>query len=137
MLLEILKTVFGVLYPLYGDRRRLRLTVHRAFFSNTNRECYFVNATNLSKSRDVEITHVWFEGKRQVPILQVDRPLPKRLKPDETWETWIEVERLTPDVLANVFILARARLSTGSIIKSKKNEDVPSTGTVPGGPIHG
>jgi hypothetical protein len=63
-----------------------------------------------------------------------DRPLPKRLKPDETWETWVDVGRV-PDVGDKVYKLGRARLSTGVVIKSRKNAAVPEQGSVPGGPV--
>jgi hypothetical protein len=134
VLLELLKPVIDPLRSWVADRRRVRLRVHRAVFGN-DRECYFINATNLSRSREVEITHVWFDSLPQIAALESDRPLPKRLKPDETWETWVDVERVPPDLRATAYTLARARLSTGAVIKSRKNERVPHQGTVPGGPI--
>jgi hypothetical protein len=97
--------------------------------------CYFINATNLS-TRDIEITHVWLECNPDLHIVQPDRVLPKRLKPDETWETWIEAYRV-PDSCGDPQILARARLSTGAVVQSVKNENVPSVGFIPGGPIAG
>jgi hypothetical protein len=115
-------------------QRRLRLTVHEAIFLPNGSLCYFINATNLSE-RDIEITHVWFDCEPQFHVFQADRPLPKRLKPDETWETWIEVDRLPGWVHENPYKLARARLSTGAVIESQKNENVPERGSVPGGPI--
>lgn len=50
---------------------------------------YFVKVTNLSSARDVVITHVWFEAAPTVHPLLRERPLPQRLRPDETWEAWI------------------------------------------------
>jgi hypothetical protein len=97
--------------------------------------CYFINATNLS-DREIEITHIWFDCDPDIHVMQPDRPLPKRLKPDETWETWIEAYRV-PDACGEPFTLARARLSTGVIVTSEKNENVPSQGFIPGGPIKG
>ena len=116
------------------NQRRLRLTVHRAVFQHNNLLCYFINVTNLSE-RELEITHVWFDCKPQVHALQPDRPLPKRLKPDETWETWIEAHRLPAWVHKDPYHLTRARLSTGAVVESQKNESVPDQGYVPGGPI--
>lgn len=115
-------------------QRRLRLTVHIAYFLYNGAECCFINATNLSL-RDVEITHIWFECEPQIHVFQRDRPLPKRLKPDETWETWLRVDRLPSHIYQNPHKLARARLSTGKIIESQKNDNVPPQGLVPGGPI--
>jgi len=70
-----------------------------------------------------------------VPANEPARPLPKRLKPDESWETWVDVARLPEHLHEAVYGLARARLSNGVTIKSKKNEEVPQEGNVPGGPI--
>ena len=117
-------------------QRRLSVTVHRAVFQHTNAICYFINVTNLS-DREIEVTHVWFETGPQVHALQPDRPLPKRLQPDESWETWIEAHRLPAWVHQDPYHLARARLSTGAVVESQKNEDVPDQGYVPGGPIGG
>jgi hypothetical protein len=61
--------------------------------------------------------------------------LPKRLKPDETWETWVEVNRIPSELHEDAYTLARVRLSTGKIIESAKNTEVPESGIVPGGPI--
>jgi hypothetical protein len=132
---KLLEFVAETLWTGIGGRRRLRLLVHRAYFSGDVRECYFINATNLSHDREIEITHVWFDVTPKVFAMPPDRPLPKRLKTDETWETWVEADRLPRDLGDRVYTLARARLSTGRVVKSRKNEDVPSEGTVPGGPI--
>jgi hypothetical protein len=135
MIFDIAKTVAEHVWVAFGGRRRLRLAVHRAFFVATGRECFFVNATNLSAERELEITHVWFDCKPQVVALQIDRMLPKRLKPDETWETWVDVDRIPTNLHASAYTLARARLSNGKVVKSIRNIDVPPVGTVPGGPI--
>jgi hypothetical protein len=111
------------------------LLVHHAYFTITRRACYFLNVTNLSRDREVEITHVWFALDPQIHALIPDRPLPKRLKPDETWETWVEADRLPSDLGEKIFTLGRVRLSNGREVKSRKNKRVPSQGTVPGGPI--
>jgi hypothetical protein len=134
MLFDILKTVFEKAWAAFGGRRRIRLAVHRAYFLN-GRECFFVNVTNLSNEREIEITHVWFDCKPQVSALQPDRLLPKRLKPDETWETWVDVYLIPDELHETAFTLARVRLSNGTIIKSIQNTDVPDRGIVPGGPI--
>jgi hypothetical protein len=118
-----------------SQERRLRLTVHLAAFTRTGVLCYFINATNLS-GREIEITHIWFDCDPQIPALQPDRILPKQLKPDESWETWVEASRLPPHC-DDPYTLARARLSTGQVFQSQKNDNVPDQGFIPGGPIGG
>ena len=131
MMTELFKFLLSLILPLFSERRKIRLAVHRARFLHSNRDCYFVNVTNLSRSREIEITHIWFDCTPQVHCLPPERPLPKRLKPDETWETWVEA-RLLRASNDGVFELARARLSTGVVIKSKRNKNVPHEGFVPG-----
>ena len=128
----LFKIGLGWIWERLTGRRQLRLLVHKANFRNNPTPFYFINATNLSKSRELEITHVWFDTKPEVPVLEPTRPLPKRLKPDESWETWIGVNQISPTSNQNPYELARAKLSSGKVIKSKKNENVPSQGAVPG-----
>jgi hypothetical protein len=116
------------------DRRRLRVTVHRAVLTAAGQPAYFVNITNLSRNREVEITHVYFDLDPQVHANQPSRPLPKRLKPDEVWETWVVEECLPTTLGGRLFQLARVRLSTGRVAGSKENKGVPDRGTIPGGP---
>ncbi|MGH7455764.1 MAG: hypothetical protein ACRENG_30695, partial [bacterium] len=53
--------------------------------------------TKFFKTTDfLREAHIWFEGEDQIAVLQDDRPLPKRLKLDESWETRIECHRI-PD----------------------------------------
>jgi hypothetical protein len=61
-----------------------------------------------------------------------ERPLPKRLKPDEIWETWIPLQNIPETFLDEGYHLGRIRLSTGKIIRSRKDKKVPSIGFVPG-----
>lgn len=135
MIFDILKAILEPLGSLFGDRRIIRFTVHRAFFMRSGRECFFLNVTNLSRTREIEITHVWFDTAPKVSALEPDRPLPKRLKPDESWETWIDAARLPAESHESAFRLGRLRLSTGTVIRSKKNKNVPPQGAVPGGPV--
>jgi hypothetical protein len=77
-------------------RRQAAVLVHEAVFlsrdpatgSKTGGSApqYFVKVTNLSEARDIEITHVWVDGKPQVHLMNPARPLPARLRQDETWE---------------------------------------------------
>jgi hypothetical protein len=117
--------------------RRVRVRVHRAIFVHekvVGPECYFINVTNLSMSREVEVTHVWFECAPRIDVFPVERPLPKRLKVDETWETWVRANTLPPALTdTEVYKLARVRLSTGKVFRSKQHERPPNFGRVPGG----
>jgi len=79
--------------------RELRVLVHRARFmqpgggvDESQEEHFFIKMTNLSPSRPLEVTHIWFDTDPRVDLL--DRPLPKRLALDETFETWVPVRRI-------------------------------------------
>lgn len=128
----MIQTVLDWLFKIIGLKQSVRVLCHRAFFLPKGPECYFINVTNLSLQRDAEVTHVWIESGDQIPVLDRSRPLPRRLRPEETWETWIEVERLPISIREDAFKLARVRLSNGRTIKSRRNENVPSAGHVPG-----
>lgn len=120
------------IWGLVGNRRKLKVLVHRARFLPGGPECYFVNVTNLSASREVEITHVWFETNPRVDVMPPARLLPKRLKPDESWETWIPVDTLPAKNDEQAFKLGRVRMSNDAVVKSRKRRYVPSAGFVPG-----
>jgi hypothetical protein len=130
----------GELWPFAAltGYRQVRVTVHRAYFTKTNPRvwAYFINVTNLCHDREIEITHVWLTVEPDVYASPPERPLPKRLKPDEAWETWIE-ERHVPNEFRGsaAFRLGRVRLSTGWTASSKENKDVPHVGHPPGGPV--
>jgi hypothetical protein len=68
--------------------RRVRVTVHTGYLPPSPEKFVFINVVNKSPSREIEIVAVWFEGKRRMPVLEPSRPLPKPLRPDESWETW-------------------------------------------------
>jgi hypothetical protein len=114
----------------------VRVTAHLAFFRKTGTLCCFINVTNLCHDTDVELTHVWVETTPQVFAHNRDRPLPKRLRPHESWETWVPVHRLNPGLTeAALYRAARVRVSTGEVIASVRNDTVPAEGSIPGGPI--
>jgi hypothetical protein len=85
---------------------------------------------NLSPSREIEITHAWFDTRPPVHIMNPARPLPARLRLDEEYETWVPVAAV-PEV-PNVERLGRVRLSNGKVVKSRRNKTVPSVGAVAG-----
>ena len=87
------------------DHRRLRVLVHRAVFIGSVQEYYFINLANLSENREIEATHIWLESEPELHILNPRRRLTKRLKPDESWETWIEVEKISEPIRNNPYNL--------------------------------
>lgn len=116
------------------QKRRVLALVHRAYFqppSTDRREHFFMKVTNLSPGREIELTHTWFATEPRVDLLNPARPLPARLKHDETYETWIPVEAV-PDV-PRVERLGRVRLSNTDVVRSRLNKDVPPVGYVGGG----
>jgi serine/threonine protein kinase len=110
----------------------IRVLAHWAVLLNTHDVALFINVTNISAG-DIEVTHIWIESKPKIHILNDKRPLPKRLKPQETWETWVVAWELPEELVNNqTCSLIRARISTGVVVHSKENKDVPSEGYVPG-----
>jgi len=130
--LQLLYKLLDILLGAFGRRRDVRVLVHSAMHLNTGQRCFFINVTNLSPSRDVEITHVWLDDAARLPVFNAERPLPRRLKPDESWETWLPWVHLPTNFLSNAMTSFRVRLSTGAIIKSRQNHDVPPIGDIPG-----
>lgn len=135
---RILKAI-GVSHAAANDttERILKLRVHKGFFVNSPMECYFINAANLSPSRPLEVTHVWYEDEvHHIPIELASRPLPIRLELDQTWETWIEVNSIPEKYRHDAHGKFRARISTGDVFESVLNSDVPPRGKVPGGRVY-
>jgi len=117
--------------------RVLKLRVHQAQFVNSPRLYYFINATNLSPDKALELTHIWYEDEdHHIPVIQASRLLPVRLDVDQSWETWINVYKIPEANRFSAFENFRSRISTGTIFKSEANLDVPPYGFVPGGPIN-
>ena len=126
-------SLVGWILQALDARRRVRCTVHKAALSNApDIEHAFIKVTNISATKDVEITHVWFDTHPRVDVMNPHRRLPKRLKPDETWETWIETSEIPEQERHDCFERARVRLSVGRIIRSKKGKDIPPNGYVAG-----
>lgn len=111
-------------------RRNVRVLVHRAVFLPSSPEHFFVKVTNLSPAREIEVTHVWFQTEPPVHVFNHDRPLPARLRLDETYETWCPVVSV-PEI-ANVERLGRVRLSNGKVVKARLHKGVPPAGYVAG-----
>ncbi|HYM11587.1 MAG TPA: hypothetical protein VEU62_12695 [Bryobacterales bacterium] len=122
----------GDVLRMWMGKRWLRLTVHTAYFENNGRAYYFVNLSNSSRNRELVITHIWFDLNPQVPVMPPERPLPKRLMPEEPWSTWIPADCVPLRPGKDACRLVRARLSTGAAVNSKAEKTVPSSGAVPG-----
>jgi hypothetical protein len=75
------------------DRQKVSVLAHRAYLS-MGPECYFMKVVNLSKDRDIAIADIWYETNARTCNLSSDRPLTARLRPDETFETWVPVADL-------------------------------------------
>jgi hypothetical protein len=111
--------------------------VHQAYFIGARAQGYphyFVKVTNVLQSRDIEITHVWFDADPLVHLVLPERPLPARLRPNETWEGWVDAAAVAH--VADVERSGRVRLSDGTIIESRPNTDVPPVGYVAGPGSH-
>jgi len=112
--------------------RRVRVTVHTGYWPPNPELFVFVTVVNRSLSREVEIGAVWFEGKHRIPVEVPSRPLPKRLKPDESWETWIPFNAVRQISTVHLHNAACVRLSTGKVIHSIRNATMPPAGRPPG-----
>jgi len=97
-MIEYLTWIPSRIWEAIAGRRRIQFLMHHAFFLHTGEAAYFFNVTNLSRDRDTEITHVWLALNGEIPVLNPDRPLPRRLRPDETWETWVPADQLPSDL---------------------------------------
>lgn len=138
-LVEPFSLVGRALFDLGSDlsqrRRRVRVRTHEAVFEGATEPCMMSNVVNLGQ-RPITITHVWLNGARQLHLNNLRRPLPKRLEPDEPWETWSPLSEFGPLLQTfhgdQLLRSARVRLSTGRVIKAKPGRDVPAAGAVPG-----
>lgn len=113
------------------SRRSVSCTVHLGYLDD-RKQYAFIQVVNRSPKKDVEITHVWFATHPRVNVHNPGRPLPRRLKPDEPWETWIEVAKLPNGQRDTCFDKAVVRLSSGKQIRSTRAGGIPPTGHVAG-----
>src|ERR1043166_5551705 len=134
-MLELAYKALDLLLGALFGARRIRVRVHVATLLPVNEVAAFVSVVNLSRSRDVEVTHVWIAGESSLPIINADRPLPVRLRPDETWETWILLRDVPESLRPTLFNRVRVRLSSGTLFRSKQSRKVPEFGHVAGGPV--
>lgn len=134
-MIELAYKALDVLLGAFGGLRRVRVLVHLATRLPDGEVAYFIKIVNLSSGRDVEVTHVWVAMKPPLPLINQDRPLPVRLRPDETWETWLPFRCVPETIYSELHRLVRVQLSNGSIFKSKLNTNVPAIGYVAGPPV--
>jgi hypothetical protein len=157
-LVAVFSGLFSAITDQVLRRRRVQVLVHQAIFLSVNNtsppasgsatlgedgapersglagqpqpDHVFVKITNQSRA-DVEVTHIWFATTPEIHVLSSRRPLPARLRPDETYETWTAVSELPQR--DGIESLARVRLSSGRTVKSRPNKNVPPFGYVAGG----
>ena len=131
-MLEKLIENYGGEYPnALLNRRRIRVLVHRAFIEDSQKEAFFITITNLTLDREIEVTHIWFNSHPKIHVIRNDRVLPKKLKPNETWDTWLPVNKLPTGYHPHAFTMVRVRLSNGSLAYSELNLTPPEKGTDP------
>lgn len=135
-------TLFGWLRDLHQSRRKVKLTVHRAYavamsmvgegeVVRVGAEYYYVTVTNASRDRDIVVTYVWLDTAP--PIHVNDAALPVRLKYGAVWETRVPVESL-PEGTTDVEWLARCQITPDDkVIRSRPRRNVPPFGAVPRG----
>jgi hypothetical protein len=134
-LLAFLTWIPERIWEAISGRRRVSVTAHEARFENADPACMFLTVTNCSRDREVEISHVWIAAHDYIPVRPADRPLPKPLRPDESWATWIRADALPAGLGDARFALGRVRLSSGRVVESRRATSMPPVGAVPGGPI--
>jgi hypothetical protein len=130
------RAVFDLGREVSQRRRRVRVRTHEAVFHGASEVCVMVNVVNLGQ-RPITVTHVWLGGATPMYVDNQHRPLPRRLEPDEPWETWSALSEFgsllrTLDDADELLRSARVRLSTGRVIKARPDRNVPAVGAVPG-----
>lgn len=117
---KVFKDLIEGLAKRRDDQRRVRLLVHRSPWHvdgrDPGRDCYFISATNVADGEEVEITAIWFESDPRRFVERRQRRLPVKIRPGETWETWIEVEKLPEVARDGAHDLARVRLASGTVL---------------------
>jgi hypothetical protein len=132
--LAMIRFFFSLAAALHQRWCRVRVTAHRGYFLNNPEQQLFITVTNLSPTREVEVVRVWITGSPTVEALS--QLLPKRLKIEERWETWVPISAIGALDLPHAELRARVRLSNGKEIRSRQNTDVAPIGYVPGTSPH-
>jgi hypothetical protein len=109
----------------------IRVLVHKAYFLNNPAQQFFIKVVNVTPNIDVEVTHVWFENDiGTMDIMNDIAPLPRRLKQNETYETWVSVADIPED--GDIFHHFMVMVSTGEIFPSQQNVTVRPFGYIAG-----
>lgn len=126
--------VFGALAD-GNPAAKIRLTSHQARFRPSPRMYYFVNIANIH-DRCISITHVHYKDPMHSILVQPSsRRLPVMLQAGETWATYFSTERVPDEFRSDAYDKFVARLATGEIYRSTKENSILPAGSVPGGPI--
>jgi hypothetical protein len=140
--LRVAVPVIGWARRAHQSRRRVKLTVHRAYavaalaiIGGTKIEAggenYYITVTNASRDRDIVVTHVWIDSRP--PVHVHDDDLPRRLRYGDVWETYVSVDEI-PEGTPDVEWLARCAITPDDkVIKSRPRPNVPPYGAVPRG----
>jgi len=134
LLVAVVKFLSSLAATLHQGWCRVRVTAHRAYFLGSPDQQLFISVTNLSPKREVEVVRVWIASLPAIEVLS--QPLPKRLKTEESWETWVPISALSTFDLPYAEVRARVRLSNGKEFRSRQNTKVAPVGYVPGASHH-
>lgn len=101
-------------------REAVRVQVDFASLAPTGAPCWSIHVTNVWPHAEVELTHVWIETRPEIHVHNPDRQLPRRLRPQETFETWVPVDELLQTGIGGsaLYQAARVRLATGEVVAS-------------------
>ena len=102
------------------------------FVEAPDRAAFFINITNVCVERDTEIIIVWMETSPRTHVTPNARPLPVRLRPFKSQETWIYFDELPSIPDRSVYEMARVRLSTGEVIARRQVLACQNSGSSPG-----
>ncbi len=131
MLERLIENYGGEFLNALLNKRRIRVLVHRAFLEDKRKEAFFITITNLTLDRELEMTNIWFNSNPKIHVIRDDRPLPKTLKPNETWGTWLPVNKLPLGYHSYAFKMVRVRLFNGTLAYSEENLTHPEKEMVP------
>jgi hypothetical protein len=107
-----------------ADRGRVKVAVRRSLWEpapgQPARDCYFI-ALQSRADAEVLVTHVWFECDPRAFVDRRQRRMPKVLAPGETWETWLEADKLPEAVRGRAHALVRVRLASGTVLRARRS----------------
>jgi hypothetical protein len=128
--LAIARVLLSLLGELGQRFRRVSVSAHRGYFAGQPEEQIFVTVTNLSEKKEIEVVRVWLNTIPSVEVLA--QQLPKRLKTDESWATWLPVASVSSLELPYAEYRLKVRLSSGKEVRSVRTKNPAPMGYVPG-----